>query len=77
MSNILLNSLDLTHNWSFVHFNAQSILSKLEILEAELFEFDILGFTETWLSLSTELHSLNIPERKDRERDNCHKFCIL
>ena len=75
MSNILFSSLDLTHNLSFVHYNVQSIYSKLEILEAELFEFDILAFTETWLSPSTDtsellLHSFNTPERKDREHDS-------
>ena len=42
MSDILFSSLDLTHDLSFVHYNVQSIYSKLEILEAELFEFDIL-----------------------------------
>ena len=36
-------------NLSFVHYNAQSILSKLEILHAELIEFDVLAFSETWL----------------------------
>ena len=48
---------------------------KLELLETELIEFDILAFTETWLSPSTDtnellLHSFNTPERKDREGDN-------
>ena len=75
MSNILFSSLDLTHNLSFVHYNVQSIYSKLEILEAELFEFDILAFTETWLSLSTDtsellLHSFNTPE-------SCCCCCIV
>ena len=37
MSNTLFSSLDLTHNLSFVHYNVQSIFSKLEILQAELF----------------------------------------
>ena len=36
-----LRSLNLSHNLSFVHYNVQSILNKLDILEAELFEFDI------------------------------------
>lgn len=75
MSNTLFSSLDLTHNLSFVHYNVQSILSKLEILQAELSEFDILAFTETWLSPHTDindllLHSYNTPERKDRAGDN-------
>ena len=53
----------------------EAFFSKLEIHEAELFEFDILVFTETWLGPSTDmdevlLYSFNTPERKDRERDN-------
>ena len=51
------------------------VFFKVELLEAELIEFDILAFTETWLSSSTDtnellLHSFNTPERKDREGDN-------
>ena len=60
-----------------MHYNVQSIFSKLEILEAELFEFDILAFTETWLIPSTGtsellLHSFsfNTPGEKDREHGN-------
>ena len=58
-----------------MHYNVQSIFSKLELLEAELREFGILAFTETWLSPSTDtnelsLHSFNTPERKNREGDN-------
>ena len=75
MSNTLFSSLDLSHNLSFVHYNVQSIFSTLELLETELIEFDILAFTETWLSPPTGtnellLHSFNTPERKDRESDN-------
>ena len=74
MSNTLFSSLDLTHNLSFVHYNVQSIFSKLEILQAELFEFDILAFTETWLNPSVDtdellMHSYSTPERKDRAGD--------
>ena len=50
MSNSLFSSLNVTHNLSFVHYNVQSILSKLDTLYAELYEFDILVFTETWLN---------------------------
>ena len=75
MSNTLFSSLNLSHNLSFVHYNVQSIFSKLEILQAELSDFDILAFTETWLSPSIDinellLHSYNTPERKDRAGDN-------
>ena len=47
------------------------MVSKLEILHAELLQFDTLAFTETWLGpvIDTNdliLDSYNIPERKDR-----------
>ena len=34
---------------SFFHYNVQSILNKLDILTAELSDFDILAFSESWL----------------------------
>ena len=74
MSTSMLNSFSTGHNLSFVHYNIQSISSKLDLLHAELFHFDILAFTETWLSASVEtddlmLESYNKPERKDRIGD--------
>ena len=52
----------------------QSIVNKLDILHAELLDFDILAFMETWLSTAVStndlmLQSYNIPERKDRTGD--------
>ncbi len=60
---------------SFVHYNVQSIVQKLDVLYAELREFDILAFTETWLSPSVLqsdllLDSFQTPERKDRTGDS-------
>ena len=60
---------------SFLHYNVQSIFSKLDILHTELFDFDILAFTETWLTPAIDtddvlLRSYNAPERKDRVKDN-------
>ena len=74
-SNNSLRSLNLSHNLSFVHYNVQSILNKLDILEAELFEFDILAFTETWLNPTVQsddlvFHTFHKPERKDRRSDH-------
>ena len=74
MSFDIFNSINLNHHLSFVHYNVQSLLNKLEILHAELFEFDILAFTETWLSPTTLiddllLQSYNTPERNDRAGD--------
>ena len=64
------NSLNLTHNLTIVHYNVQSIFQKLDVLHAELNDFDILCFSETWLNTSTDtedllLQSFNRPEGKD------------
>ena len=71
MSSSLLSSLNLSSHLSFVHFNFQSIVPKLDVLSTELFYFDILSFSETWLNpsvSSNDLHiqSFNKHERKDR-----------
>ena len=63
------SSISLNQNLSFVHYNVQSIVNKLNILHAELLDFDILAFMETWLSpaVSTNdlmLQSYNIPEKR-------------
>ena len=79
------SSISLNQNRSFVHDNVQSIVNKLDILQAELLDFDILAFTDTWLSsaVSTNdlmLQSYNIPERKDRTGDphgGVIVYCIL
>ena len=75
MSSSLLSSLNLSSHLSFVHFNVQSIEPKLDLLGTELFEFDILSFSETWLNPSVSLNdvhiqSFNKPERKDRVGDS-------
>ena len=44
---------DLCYHLSFVHYNVQSLVSKLDILGAELLEFDVLAFTERGLILLT------------------------
>ena len=81
MSTSIFSSLSSGHNLSFVHYNIQSIASKLDLLHADLFHFDILAFTETWLSASVETDDLmpesyNQPEHKDRV-GNCHGGLIL
>ena len=69
LSASVFDSLSLFHHLSFVR-----ILSKLDILHAELIDFDILAFPETWLSHSTSTEDLHLdtyckPERKDRPID--------
>ena len=70
ISSTFINSLNISHHLSFVHYNVQSLASKLDVLHAELLHFDILAFTETWLNTSfstsdIRLQSFNSPERKD------------
>ena len=71
-----LNTLNLSKHLSFIHYNVQSIASKLhvDILSTELSDFDILAFPETWLHADIQTSDLHIPEfkppeRKDRARD--------
>lgn len=57
---------------NIVHVNIQSLLPKLDILEIEMQYYDIVVFTETWLSPNTTNYDVNIPNfgppyRKDRE----------
>ena len=64
-------SFDFTRGLSIVHYNVQSIRSKVDILTAELLNFDIILLSETWLndSITSDeiaIVSFQIPERKDR-----------
>ena len=52
-SSSLTEILTFDHHLSFIHYNIQSISSKLDILHSEILDFDILAFTETWLSPAT------------------------
>ena len=70
----VFDPLNLDYHLSFVQYNVQSIAPKLDILHAELHAFDILAFTETWLSASTLtndllLQSYHPSERKERVED--------
>ena len=68
-----INFEDIVRNsFSVVHLNVQSIRHKLDIIEAELSNFDILAFSETWLTPSIPNKDLDIfsysePFRKDRQ----------
>ena len=43
MSTDILDALNVSHNLSFVHYNVQSIVPKLDVLHAELIAFDLLS----------------------------------
>ena len=60
--------LNISHHLSFVHYKVQSILTKLDLLTADLADFDILAFSEV-LTDSILLPSYFKPERKDHVTD--------
>ena len=47
--------------YTFVHLNVQSIKQKYDILFSELYNIDILSFTETWLSPDDITSDSNFP----------------
>jgi len=60
---------------SFVHYNIQSLMHKIDLLYSGLRDFDIIGFTETWLNSSISSTDLlfdgfHQPIRKDRPSDS-------
>ena len=70
-----VNSCDLSADFksylSLIHLNIQSIKPKCDILNAELSEFDILCFTESWLDVTVQdsdvaLQGFDVPFRNDR-----------
>lgn len=70
-----LSHATLSNHLSFVHYNVQSVFSKLDLLFSELHTFDILAFSETWLNSSIANDDLSLqlfqtPERKDRVGDS-------
>ena len=69
-----INTLNLSKHLSFVQYNVQSIVNKLDVLSTELSDFDILAFSETWLHTNIQTADLLIPdfqppERKDSSAD--------
>ena len=71
----VLQSSALSKHLSFIHYNVQSILPKLDILFTELCDFDILAFSESWLNASVPDEDLSFqlyhkPERKDPVGDS-------
>ena len=65
----------LQGNLSMVHYNVQSFANKIDIIEPELTDFDIISLTETWLndSISNEdlkFNEFQAPFRRDRIGDS-------
>ena len=53
-----LNLTNLANHLSFVHYNVQSLRLKLDLIAAELCDFDILAFSETLLNPSVSITDL-------------------
>ena len=66
--------------FSVVHYNVQSILNKVDIIESELSNFDIICLTETWLDERTSNDTISLNEynlyRRDRGGDNHGGICV-
>ena len=43
------SDLELKNKFSVVHYNVQSILNKVDIIQSGLQQFDVISLTETWL----------------------------
>ena len=63
-------------NFSVVHYNIQSLYTKIDQLQTELSQFDIIAFSETWISPNVKdtytifLNYQLSPFRKDRLNNN-------
>ena len=69
------------HNFSVQHYNVQSLLAKVDLLQMELSQFDVITLSETWLSPNipdNKIHFQNYqqPVRKDRQ-DNTYGGLII
>ena len=67
--------------FSVVHYNVQSLVNKVELIEGELHDFDVLCLTETWLDMRTlnddlKLNGFRVPYRRDRPGDNHGGICV-
>ena len=73
----------LSKHLSFVHYNVQSILPKLDVLYTELCDFDILAFSESWLNPSVSDDDLSFQltitpsEKIELEIAMAELFCML
>ncbi|KAH3735529.1 hypothetical protein DPMN_042064 [Dreissena polymorpha] len=56
-----VSHLQYPNNPTIVHYNVKSFIAKKEILFADLNGFDILAFTETWLSPTVDSADLLFP----------------
>ena len=75
------SDLELKNKFSVVHYNVQSILNKVDIIQSELQQFDVISLTETWLdnSISDDeiiFNGFNL-FRRDRVNDRHGGVCVF
>ena len=53
-------STAINYKFSIAHYNIQSLSNKLDIIESELRDFDVICLTEAWLDQRISDETLNI-----------------
>ena len=69
------SSAVLHGNFSLVHYNVQSVVNKIDIIEPELSNFSLISLSETWLNNTVsnedvQFNNFQVPFRRDREGDS-------
>lgn len=72
--------MNIRKKFSIVHYNIQSLSNKVDLIESELRNFDVICLTETWLDRripddSIKLNGFNL-YRRDRPNDNHGGICV-
>lgn len=79
-SHVSFDDAVIKGKFSIVHYNVQSVSSKIDLIESELHNFDIVCLTETWLDGRTSdndilLNGFNL-YRRDRGGDSYGGVCV-
>ena len=66
--------------FSIVHYNVQSIANKIDLMQSELCNFDVICITESWLDGRTADDDIKIENfklfRRDRPGDHHGGICV-
>ena len=66
--------------FSIVHYNVQSVTNKLDLIESELRNFDVICISETWLDDRTSIEDIRIDNfklfRHDRPGGHSGGICV-
>ena len=73
-----LEDKSIKHKFSVVHYTIQSISNKVDLIESELRNFDVICLTETCVYISDDLIKRNGFKlyRRDRACDNHGGICV-